>query len=127
MPKYLIVADGYDSVATMQRKGPARSSFDKAMLKRWLSFLGVVDYDVCWARDAKLRTWKGPVIALGNVAHSEAVRQGHLVYKLPHPIVGSKTDADRQLINDILWRVKQKMESDAGRFVKRVSSVKVVK
>lgn len=122
---FLIIADGFDSVATMQKKRAVQPDLDIEVLRGWLKYLGIYKYEVAWARDAKLAAWEGPVLALGDVAHSAAVKLGKRVYKVPHPTKRSTTVQDPVKMKAILDSVHQKMKlNPAYRPEKKIQVVK---
>lgn len=121
---FLIVADGYDSVATAQEKRKVHPDFNVDILRKWLTYLNITRYDVCWSRDAKLTAWQGPVLALGDAAHAAAVKLGKRVYKLPHPTSHSKTINDPVKMRIILDHVKKDLQITPRKKAKRVTIVK---
>lgn len=121
---YLIIADGFDSVANMQDRRKAQPDLDIEILRGWLKYLGITRYDVAWSRDAKLTAWQGPVLALGDAAHAAAVKLGKRVYKLPHPTKRSKTIQDPVKMKAILDSVHMKMQNKPRQKFKKVVVLK---
>jgi hypothetical protein len=118
--KFLIVANRPQRVAVMQKKGALTNEFNVDKLRAWLKHLGISDYDVAYSNMAKVVTWEGPIIALGDYVEADMIRLGKWYYKLPHPTAHSTTYMERVLNN-----VKDRILNDV--VPPKKSKVRVVK